>query len=1000
MAKLVTDDLVNLVNQTTAVLTINENFEAVEAALENTLSRDGTTPNTMEANLDMNSRRIFNLPTPLSTTEPVRLGDVTDDFTINIIDSSTLISPFFATLLDDETAAEARTTLGINSSVLDFGAVADGVTDDSVAFQSAITASISAGHRIVRIPAGTYFFDGDSAPLDPTTGVSFIGEGIGRTILLFDEETSGSLDHWLIKNTDSAVNKVHMEIRGITFRGTMFTGAGQVGDRTIWLEYYPSVTIADCSFEDIGNLPAFTWNCDKVTFSGNQVKNVGRGGLHSEGGTKTYYLNNRFELTGDDPISCHVFDVDIVSETVGQNEGVLIQGNFARACAGSIKALGSRFIDISNNRLQLTHGIIAGNTGEVLTGRQNGFAVNISNNIVLDTVRLESGGIAATQAITWAAEPPTGSAATNSIAPFLWDATSGAFIFPWNHRDTESADATDAVSPDHNIKVSGNIIARTLPAVANVSLYNYGTPNSQGVSLTTVMTDAILRPSIGINMGGEGSINLSVLDNIISHVSSGTQLTFNKTARNTKIDGNSYFDCTLTGVTFASPPASEDMFNCTISNNLFNLDFFRQNTNSNTDGTYDTANQPIAINSGANITGMHIIGNQFANVCQIVPSTAYDNHVWHSNIAYIDPTAMGFNASNQGIGYIPNEMGIELVVINANPASVSYFDSHQKLLRNAGALPPGGFYPIGWNLENHTPSATAPNGWKRITTGTGQVAFTDWFYQPLVTAATTDNALMRANGTTGNLQPSDIIVDDSENVTGIATLTLPNTGLHLLDTNASHDLIIAPGSNLAADRTLTLTTGDADRTLDISAASVTVSSFGATLVDDASATVARATLGNVPTLLASSGAAVSVGAVTTEAILATIVIPAGLLGANGVIFVDHSSTTNNGADDKIIRVRLGASGAGTAGTALQTLTYTTSVSQHGGLSIINRNAENSQISSQASGLTTQFGVATGAHVTAAIDTSAATEIVITGQKETAIDTLTLEAYKVWVFSNA
>ncbi len=43
--------------------------------------------------------------------------------------------------------------------------------------------------------------------------------------------------------------------------------------------------------------------------------------------------------------------------------------------------------------------------------------------------------------------------------------------------------------------------------------------------------------------------------------------------------------------------------------------------------------------------------------------------------------------------------------------------------------------------------------------------------------------------------------------------TIPNTGLHLLDTNASHDLIIAPGSNLTADRTLTLTTGDADRTL-------------------------------------------------------------------------------------------------------------------------------------------------------------------------------------------
>lgn len=47
-------------------------------------------------------------------------------------------------------------------------------------------------------------------------------------------------------------------------------------------------------------------------------------------------------------------------------------------------------------------------------------------------------------------------------------------------------------------------------------------------------------------------------------------------------------------------------------------------------------------------------------------------------------------------------------------------------------------------------------------------------------------------------------------------LTFPNAGLHILDTNASHDLIVTPGSDLTADRTLTITTGDADRTLTIS----------------------------------------------------------------------------------------------------------------------------------------------------------------------------------------
>lgn len=83
-------------------------------------------------------------------------------------------------------------------------------------------------------------------------------------------------------------------------------------------------------------------------------------------------------------------------------------------------------------------------------------------------------------------------------------------------------------------------------------------------------------------------------------------------------------------------------------------------------------------------------------------------------------------------------------------------------------------------------------------------------------ASATDNAIVRFDLTTGKLiQDSGIIIDDSNNVTGVATITIANTGLHILDTNASHDLIVVPGSNLTADRTLTLITGDADKTLTV-----------------------------------------------------------------------------------------------------------------------------------------------------------------------------------------
>lgn len=47
-------------------------------------------------------------------------------------------------------------------------------------------------------------------------------------------------------------------------------------------------------------------------------------------------------------------------------------------------------------------------------------------------------------------------------------------------------------------------------------------------------------------------------------------------------------------------------------------------------------------------------------------------------------------------------------------------------------------------------------------------------------------------------------------------LRIANTGLLLADSDASHFLTIAPGSNLTAARQLTLTTGDADRTITLS----------------------------------------------------------------------------------------------------------------------------------------------------------------------------------------
>lgn len=73
-----------LIDTTTAGNTINNNFSIIQTAFDNTLSRDGTVPNTMGNNIDMNSNQILNLPAPATVNSPARLIDVTGTPTITV----------------------------------------------------------------------------------------------------------------------------------------------------------------------------------------------------------------------------------------------------------------------------------------------------------------------------------------------------------------------------------------------------------------------------------------------------------------------------------------------------------------------------------------------------------------------------------------------------------------------------------------------------------------------------------------------------------------------------------------------------------------------------------------------------------------------------------------------------------------------------------------------------------------------------------------------------
>lgn len=205
-----------------AITTINQNMDDIETALEKTLSRDGTTPNQMTADLDLNSNDILNvdnldanniilngevlIPGDVSSTSAAGLLTLieTVDGTGSGLDADLLDGQHGTYYLDraNHTGTQVSTTVlntqtGTSAvsrtvqskfaefvSVKDFGAVGDGTTDDSTAFQNAFNAS-----GYVKIPAGEYKLNSTITISNKAIFIS--GSGVQNTILKFAASTNG-----------------------------------------------------------------------------------------------------------------------------------------------------------------------------------------------------------------------------------------------------------------------------------------------------------------------------------------------------------------------------------------------------------------------------------------------------------------------------------------------------------------------------------------------------------------------------------------------------------------------------------------------------------------------------------------------------------------------------------------------------------------------------------------------------------------------------------------
>lgn len=179
MAKLTLTDLANITNETTVVAAINANNTAVETAMENTLSRDGTSPNAMNADLDMNSNQIINLPAAGSDTEPIRKAEF-DDYTESVT----------GLVADAESAAAAAALSELNaagSASSASGSASAAATSASNAATSATNASNSAAAAAASETAVSGAIAAHVALADPHT--QYVLEStIGSAVQAYDAD--------------------------------------------------------------------------------------------------------------------------------------------------------------------------------------------------------------------------------------------------------------------------------------------------------------------------------------------------------------------------------------------------------------------------------------------------------------------------------------------------------------------------------------------------------------------------------------------------------------------------------------------------------------------------------------------------------------------------------------------------------------------------------------------------------------------------------------------
>lgn len=349
----------------------------------------------------------------------------------------------------------------------------DGSTDQGPAINRAIAAAAAGGGGTVQLPAGICRIDLAHGPIQPQSRVTLAGQGRAATTLLCDDSHGGGA---CLTNFDPAAARFaprdHLALRALTLRGRADISRAITNRHLVALAAIDSLTVDDCEFLYATGAALSIAASDDVAITNSHFAYSDGDAIDVWDSPNVRITGNTIRASNDDAIGVHSNDV---LNSPGQNPtppvraGIIITGNTIRDSQGP-SILGAKMLIFANNTLQriFGHGLEVTYSRFWHQGDTPIFAIRIADNIITDVFRrpwphalngeqiyLRIAGTPPARRLS-ATAPPTG-------------APDGIGALYANH-----VDAADTEAPaGHWIEVTGNLLLRTLPAVAQVRQWGF-----------------------------------------------------------------------------------------------------------------------------------------------------------------------------------------------------------------------------------------------------------------------------------------------------------------------------------------------------------------------------------------------------------------------------------------------------------------------------------------------------------------------------------------------